>query len=205
MNKWHMVNILSLLLVLTLCGCVSEKPTLITESPTPPSAIKATDPVPSSTPILTPEPEPTATSLPFLMGAGSSSVLLPPAYFDGAVVITQYYTLMDHGFGDESLTLFSRSLYKMVQGTPEPNIQSIKIDYLEPYPLTEIKNKYPPQTIPENELRFHVRYTVIYKGAAWNTGGTPTPYQKRNFISLIKENGEWKIDKINSSPWYPSK
>jgi hypothetical protein len=203
MNKWHIFNIFGLLLVFALCGCVSEKPTNITESPTPIPVIKATDSIPLPTP--SPEPHPMATSLPLLIGNGSSSVLLDPAYFDGTVVITQYYTLMDHGFGDESLTLFSKSLYKLVQGTPDYNIQSIKINTIEPYPITELKNKWPPKTIPENELRFHVRYTVIYKGAAWNKGGTPTPYQKQDFISLIKENGEWKIDGINSSPWYPSK
>lgn len=186
-----------------LCGCISSKPENKIEAPFPLLAPTATGSITLPTP--TPEPKPTVPSLPLLIGNGTSSVLLDPAYFDGAVVITQYFTLEDHGFGEEYLALLSKGLYKKVQGTPEPNIQSIKINTLEPYPITEYKNKWPPQTIPENELRFHVRYTVIYKGAAWNNGGTPTPYREQRFISLIKENGEWKIDKINSSPWYPSK
>lgn len=195
---------LSLFLVMVFTGCNSAQ----LASPTQPQptllTLQSTDTVSSHIPTTQPEPTSTMTPLLLKVGDSSNAILIDPEYFEGAVVLTQFFTLLDHGLVEELPLLMSKKMYNLNQGEMDPNIQSVKIDYLVPYPYDMAVRDWTPAPNPENELRFSVGLTYFYKGAAWNKGGTSTPYHYVRFVALIMEDGVWKVDEINSSPWYPN-
>jgi hypothetical protein len=131
----------------------------------------------------------------------SPSIDLDPAYFDGIIVLTKYYTLLDHGLYEEVLPLYSSSLLKRTDGKNfEVDLKSVKLISIHPYPYWCAQSGWPLLPIPENQIRYIVGTIVFHKAAAWNVGGTPEPDNQTSFISLIFENDEWKIYDFNSSP-----
>jgi len=200
----HLVIMLSLILVLILNGCNNLQ--LNSNLPKTSSTLtpQITDTISSSYTTSQLEHTPTSTSLSLQMGDNSNAILIEPAYFEGAVVITQFFTLLDHGLVDELPQLMSSKMYDLNHGEMDPNIKSVKIDYLVPYAYDVAVREWTLAPNPENELRFSVGLTYFYHGAAWNKDGTPTPYHYVRFVALVLEDGIWKVDEINSSPWFPN-
>ena len=146
---------------------------------------------------------PTVTPLPVTVQAGVLSGLIDPAYLDGIIVLTQYYTLLDHGFFEEVIPLYSSSLLKKSRGGNfEDDLKSVTVRFIHPYNYWRAQQGWAPQSIPQNEIRYVVGTIVFHKGAAWNEGGTPRPDEQTRFVSLVLENGKWKLNEFNSSPWF---
>lgn len=206
----HILTLIQFLLgVSILSACQGEIPPTVEPTSCVPQTVEVTRIVQS--PTMLPEvkvgtatAEPTVTLPAITIQAGDSSFQMEPAYFDGFVVLSQYYTLLDHGFYEEIVSLYSSSLLKRSGGGNfESDLKSVKVRFIHPYNYWRAQQGLPPQSIPENEIRFIVGTTVFHKGAAWNMGGTPTPDDQTRFVSLVLENDEWKLDEFNSSPWFP--
>jgi len=209
MNNRHLLIATALLFALTLAACQGQPAPGTAESPCAHQTIEVTRLV--QPPTVTSEPgiataEPTSPSLPVSIQAISSSVQMDAAYFDGIVVLTKYFTLLGHGLYEESYQMLSASQQKRYdfEGYSSfyaESYNSLEVDVIKPYNYWLAQQGLPPQPIPENEIRYIIGMTAFHKGAAWNVGGTPTPYSSTGFVSLILENGEWKINEYNSAPW----
>jgi hypothetical protein len=129
---------------------------------------------------------------------------LNPDYFDGFIVLTQYYTLLDHGLYEEVLPLYSSSLLRSTGGKNfEFDIISVKVRFIQPYSYWLATTGQSPQSIPENEIRYIVGTVVLHKAPAWNVGGTPQPDNRTRYVSLFLEDCTWKLIEFLSSPWFP--
>lgn len=146
--------------------------------------------------------EPTISTPSISVQSDSSDVKINPDYFDGIIVLTRYYTLLDHGFYEEVLSLYSSNLLKKSRGKNfEADLKSVVIRFIYPYDYWLAKEGWPPKDIPTGEIRFVVGTTVYHKAAAWNIGGTPEPDHQLRFVSLVMEGEEWRLFEFNSSPW----
>jgi len=132
-----------------------------------------------------------------------SSVELDHSYFDGIMVLTRYYTLLDQGLFEEVIPLYSESLYEKSGGKNfEADLRSVELISIRPYNYWLAQQGRPPEAIPKNELRYIVDTIVLHNAPAWNDRGTPVPDGQTRFVSLILENSEWKLNELNSSPWF---
>ena len=210
MNDRHFLIATGLLFALTLAACQGQISPGATETPCVPQTVEVTrlvqpPTVTSESGTATTTAEPTSPSLPVSVQAISSSVKIDAAYFDGIVVLTKYFTLLDHGLYEEVFPMYSSSFLKRYEKYEtkkiEINLKSVKVISIRPYNYWRVQQGLPPQPIPENEIRYIVGLTVVYDIASMNVGGTPTPYGQTRFASLVLENGEWKINEFNSSSW----
>ena len=221
MNKKRVIIAFWLLFVFTLAGCLNG-PSLNTEkTPTIPQTVEVTRIVtqiievtrvvqqPTTIPesgIATAVTGPTVTPPPVTVQADGLSVLIDPAYFDGLIVLTQYYTLLNHGLYEESYPLLSSSQQKIYNFKDYASfythdLKALEIEGIHPYNYWRAQQSFPALQIPPDELRYVIYLTVFHNGAAWNEGGTPMPDKVTGFQSLVFENNEWKIDEFNTSPW----
>jgi len=210
MNNKHNKIAKWLLFVFALAACRGGIPS-VKSTPNIPQTIEVTRLVPLKTATHLPEipasiPKPSVSSVSVILQVDTKTVQLDPAYFDGFVVLAQYYTLLDHGLYEEAYRLLSSSQQKRHSLGDYTDfylhdLNGVKIIGIQPYDYWRAQDKMTPLPAPVNELRFVVFLTTFHKGAAWNAGGTPTPYGYTGFESLILENDEWKIDEFNTSPW----
>lgn len=199
------ILVLYLLSTLILVGC----------SGNPVQTIEVTRLVPQTVEVTRIIPQPTtvsglgtlATAEPSIkVPADSISVLMDSSYFDGFILLTQYYTLLDHGLYEESYQLLSTSQQKRYsfeeyKSFYTHDMKALEIRGIEPYDYWLAKQGVSASQIPADKLRYVVFLTSYHNGAAWNNGGTPIPDNVTGFETLILENGEWKIDEFNTSPW----
>jgi hypothetical protein len=198
MNGRHFLTVVGILFVFTLTSCGES---------IAPNAIASSNPLLTAEVIQTiQKPVTTETvspALPVTIEAGSTTVQLEPDYFDGVRVLTRYYTLLEHGLYNEVLSLYSSSLIKNYGGENiEVDLKTVKLKGIQPYSYWLAQTGQSPQQIPENELRYIVHITWFHNAPAWNLEGTPQPDEQTRFISLIRENGEWKLYELQSSPWF---
>jgi len=158
--------------------------------------------------ILMETPNPSDTSPSLTVAVDSSSVEINPTYFDGVIVLSQFYMFLEHGLYEEAVSLFSSSK-QSINGTEadvayfESSLDSIEIRFIYPFDYWLAQQEREPLPTHANELRYVTGTMVIYKGKALNSEGTPTPHGKTSFVSLILEDDKWRINEINSSPWNP--
>ncbi len=194
----YFLTVVGILFVFTLTSCRGNTAlsTIATSSPLPTAEVIQTVQKPATTETASP-------GLPVTIQAGSTTVLLEPDYFDGVIVLARYYTLLEHGLYKEVLPMYSSSLLKRNEGKNfEVDIKSIELRGIQPYNYWLAQQGQPLPPIPENEIRYVVYTTVFHKAPAWNVGGTPQPDRQTTFVSLILENGEWKLYELQSSPWF---
>lgn len=199
--------ILCLLLMVVLTSCSSAIQT-VEVTRLVPKTIEVTSPIPQST--IAPEsgdliitPDVSVTPISITIQTDSFSVPMDPVYFDGFIVLTQYYTLLDQGAYEEAVSLYSSSIlgrngFEAEVEHFEYDLEAVNISFILPLNYWLAQRGRPMPSTPENEMHFVVDTTVFHKGAAWNEGGTPKPDNQVLFITLIQENGEWKIDEMNS-------
>jgi hypothetical protein len=197
--------IIYLLIIPILVACSSNAVQTVEVTRLVPQAMEVTRIIPQ--PIATSGSGTLVTDSPSItIQTDSISVPLDPSYFDGLIVLTQFYTLLDHGLFEEAVSLFSLSKQN-INGVEadiayyESSTESVKIRFIIPYDYWLAKQGIEPPPSRKNEIRYVIGKTVIYKGAAWNDNGTPVPHNETRFISLVLENGQWKIDEMNSSPF----
>jgi hypothetical protein len=190
-----------------LSSCQEDLPLTIEVASSVPQTIEVTrivqqpiQPLESKVTTATAEPAPSVTTQ-----VCDSSVQIEPAYFDGIVVLTQYYTLLSHGLYEESYQLLSSSQQKRYgfedyKSFYSHDLKALVIEGIQPYNHWRVYQGLPTLQIPPNKLRYVVFMTAYHNGAAWNQGGTPVPDDVTGFQTLVLENSEWKIDEFSTSP-----
>jgi hypothetical protein len=211
MSNKHFLATTGVLFALVLVACQGAASPSVNETPSISQTVDVTrfvqqPTIASESEATTTVTEPAGAPLPVTVQAGSSSFQLDPEYFKGLVILTEYYTLLDHGLYEESYQLLSSSQqqrysFEDYASFYEHDLKSIKIRGILPFNYYLIRQGLPARQIPPNELRYLIFTTALHNGAAWNEGGTPKPDDKTGFQALVLENNEWKVDQFNTSPW----
>ena len=148
------------------------------------------------------------TSVPTSEISGAESLpLIPnedPAYFDGIITITRYYTFLGHGLYEEAYQLLSsterghRRAEEYIEAG-EVFFKAVQIHSIQPY-YVYISNEGGQilNTDTDTKKRFVASFTAW--GAGEMSGSVPSGQEQTIFIELIKEGGEWLIDSFSTAP-----
>lgn len=124
-------------------------------------------------------------------------------YYNGIVTIAQYYTLLDQGLYKEAYNLLSSSmphiktLENYVSGA-KAAFKKVKIIVVQPYNEWAKQQGYIVPQDPMNKIKFFTQ--IIAEGEGNMSGSAMNGEVQTLFITLILENGEWKIYSISTSP-----
>lgn len=126
-------------------------------------------------------------------------------YYEGIVVITQYYTFLGHNQYSEAYSLLSQhkpnleSLEEFIQNREIEKIEKIELVTIQPYFVHVEKQGVRLQSPDsENEKRFYVQ--IIAWGEGRMVGGAVSGWPQTLFLTLVKEDGEWKIISGGTAP-----
>lgn len=124
-------------------------------------------------------------------------------YYDGIIVITQYYTFLGHGLYEEAYQLLSssaqspQSLEDYVTNK-QSAFKTVEIIKIEPYYVAVEKQGGKAKPDPVDKKRF----AILIK--AWGQGNMSGSVESGSlqtlFLTLIQENGKWKIDSFSTAP-----
>jgi hypothetical protein len=125
------------------------------------------------------------------------------AYYDGIIVLAEYYTLLDQKLYEEAYQLLStskpnaKSLEEFVSGHEVVSINTYKLISTQPYYewAEELGSRSSPDS--ETKKRFYIR---VYAEGEGGMAGSVINGVHTYFATLVWENGEWKIYSINTSP-----
>lgn len=150
------------------------------------------------------EPTVASTQKPTVEASDTLKINIDPAYFDGIVVIAQYYTFLGHGLYKDAYQLLSsdaqrpRSLEEYVDNA-EMYFKTVEISGIIPFDFWLAQQDKSPWQRPMNELRFVVYITAW--GVGEMSGSVPSGQPQTLFISMVNENNGWKINKFSTAPW----
>jgi hypothetical protein len=212
MNKINFLAVAGVLLSNVLTACQSSYSPGADRMLTVTQPAEATPMLKQSTLVLEPYASPAAviesavTPDIVTIQTGSASFQLDPDYFKGLIILTEYYTLLDHGLYEESYQLLSaaqqkRTSFEDYVAYHSTDTKALEIKGILPYNYDRIQKGLPARQIPPGELRYFVFVTIYHNGLTWNKGSIPMPDDKTGFQALVLENNEWKVDKFNTSPW----
>jgi hypothetical protein len=125
------------------------------------------------------------------------------SYFNGIVVIAQYYALFEQGLYEETYQLLSPSrphaisLEEYVANSEVLQIKETKIIAIRPFYESALQLQ--SRTTPD-PLGRRMFYLQIYEEGENGMAGANTNGVHTYFITVVLENGEWKIYSINTSP-----
>lgn len=121
-----------------------------------------------------------------------------PAIYEGIVIITQYYTYLGHGLYQEAYGLLSTSAKKHspnfedFKSMAEASFHSVQILKILPFFVWSCEQGHIVTPETGTETRFYVQ--IIAEGEGKMSGSVPSGMIQTLFLSLIKEDNEWKID-----------
>ena len=185
-----------LLLAFVFSACVIKSPQTVNVTPLVSQTAMSTDPnqsIATHTPI---KAEPTKLATQPYQDLG---------YYDGIVVITQYYTFLGHGHYEEAYQLLSSSarqhspdIGEYVQNGKQwfRKVQIIAVRPLYVDVERQGGRYSPPDSL--DEKRFMVQ--IIAWGEGRMSGSAVSGDLQELFITLAKENGEWKIKSFATAP-----
>jgi hypothetical protein len=186
-----------LLLAVVLSACGSKSPQIANATPLVPQTAKATTAMPQSI------------AAPTIIETVPSKAVTQPyqdlGYYDGIVVITQYYTYLGHGLYEEAYQLLSSSarqhspdIGEYVQNGKQwfRKVQIIAVRPLYVDVERQGGRYSPPDSL--DEKRFMVQ--IIAWGEGRMSGSAVSGDLQELFITLAKENGEWKIKSLATAP-----
>lgn len=190
--------ILLLTFLLTACGNGSGAIQTVEVTRLVPQTIEVTRIV-RQTAITTPVTEAA------ILSTAESQPVQDSGYYDGIIVITQYYTFLGHGLYEEayqllgpSATSHSPSLEDYVN-MAKMSFRTVEIVAIQP--LYEWKKQQVDPSItpdPQNEKRFFVQIRAWGEGEM--SGSVVSGTLQTLFVTVIQENGEWKIDSFATGP-----
>lgn len=134
----------------------------------------------------------------------TSPIRITPDYFDGIIAITKYYTYLDLGLFEEAYDLWSASIQarrekeEWLEIAPSVFI-SVRIIKIEPLFILARHYSYNTPTPETGDVRrFSVQ--IIPEGEGNMSGSVMNGVVSSQFISLIQENSDWKIDGFSTAP-----
>jgi len=128
---------------------------------------------------------------------------IDPDYFDGTIVITQYYTFLENGLYEQAYDLLSS--FANSSSTKEEYIRmaalsfkSVQIVSVLPYFIAVEQQGGKVKPDPENKIRFAVQIRAWGEG---NMSGSRMNGELQDlFLELVNENGGWRIDSFATAP-----
>jgi len=190
-----------LLLALVLCACNGNlsQTTEISDN----ESITYASAIPPTVTDIAPPTQRPATATWYLKTATPILPTPPPddiGYYEGIIVITQYYTFLGHGLYEEAYQLLSSSaqVYSVEEFVKQKQLSFKNVKILTIKPFYMIANKgggYRKSYDSMNMRQFNVSYITwdeenmsesAMNGQTWTF-----------FIWLVREDGEWKIDKFS--------
>jgi hypothetical protein len=183
-----------LVFIVSMAACTGKAPEVIEVTRVVPQTVEVTRIAPQTviaTQIVrvmaasTPEPVSTAAGTPGLVD-------IDPVYFDGIIVITQYYTFLDLGLYKDAYQLLHsgrphpQSLGDFLYGA-EKAFKSVEIQTIQPYNVWARRHGINTSGDPEGQMRFYVEIIVEGEEGWWQSANV-------HFIfSLARDNGKLRI------------
>lgn len=188
-----------LLLTLLLVACGAEAIQTVEVTRLVPQTIEVTRLVPpagiathanQAVVTITPKPE--------ILATADSLYHLDRGYYDGIVVITQYYTLLGHNLYNEAYQLLGSSAKQHSPNLEDyvsmarQSFKAVEIVTIEPCTVwLELQGGH-PRPDSESEKCFAVEIRAWGEGGM--SGSVISGELQLLFLTLVLENGEWKID-----------
>lgn len=191
MKKPQMLTVILLLtFFLTACGNGSRAIQTVEVTRLVPQTIEVTKIV-HQTAITTPVAEAT------ILSPTGTQPVQDSGYYDGIIVITQYYTFLGHGLYEEAYQLLSssaqspQSLDDYVTNTQRA-FKTVEIIKIEPNYVAVEKQGGKAKPDPIDKKRFAIQIKAWGQGKM--SGSVESGSLQTLFLTLIQENGKWKID-----------
>jgi hypothetical protein len=213
MNNRYILTSAGILFLLVLAACRGENTQDVKETPFVPYFIEITKVVQETVEITRIIPQ-TVIVTPFIKESIDSTVEPPiisttlrtdinPNYFDGIIVITQYYTFLGNGLYEQAYRLLSasarnaRSFEDYIEMASHA-FKDVEIDSIQPYYIAvkQLGGQVTPD--PINKKRFAVQ--IRSWGEGNSSGSQPNGVLQDLFLGLVLEDGKWKIDSFTTAP-----
>jgi len=191
-NRYIPISFLVLLIGLTSCGNFYRFEQEETESG---SSVDTITQIAPTREIYSPEATASATA--------EAQIPLDPTYYDGIIAITTYYTFLGHGLPEEAYWLLStnnRNLRTLEDFVTTSKMWFKTVEIISIVPFHEDVRSQGGISTPDPPD--HRRFTV--KIRAWGEGKMSGSMMSGDlqhlFITLVLEDGKWKIDQFSTSP-----
>lgn len=191
--------ILYLLIALVLASCNSVVTQTVEVTRLVPQTIEITRVVPQTV-ITTQAIQATATTNPDPKSivTTESQHYLDRGYYDGIVVITQYYTFLGHNLHEEAYQLLGSSAKKHSPDLDDYvyvarlSFKTVEIITVEPCTVWSEQHGGPPRPDSDDSKCFAVEIRAWGEGRM--SGSAVSGDLQLLFLTLVLENNEWKID-----------
>lgn len=197
---------LILLLALVFSACVSRSPKPVFSTALASQTVEVS--ITDSNQVISTEQN-RSTNSPTLKTITPTKLAMLPyqdlGYYDGIVIITQYYTLLGHGSYEEAyqlLSAFARQHspdFDEYEQNGKQWFKKVQIITIRPLYIDVERQggRYSPTDTPD-EKRFFVQ--IIAWGEGRMSGSVMSGDLQTLFITLVQENGEWKIKSFATAP-----
>lgn len=201
MKKQHYRLGLCLLAIFILSACSEQSIQTVEVTRLVPQTVIATRGAPQTV-VVTPTRQLTRTSTlpPTLTPTVENQ---PTRYYDGVIVITQYYTFLGNGLYEEAYHLLSSSAQKPHSledyiVTKSINFHTVQIITIQPF--DEWRRQQDAHFTPDPPTRPRFFVQIIATGEGGMSGSAINGTVQDLFLTVIQENGEWKIDDFATGP-----
>jgi len=204
MKQIKILSVLVLTLIITACNNGAVQSGEVTRSV--PQAVEVTRIV-QETVVASQVTEEVVVTTPeaALSNTTEPQPILDTGYYDGIVVITQYYTFLGHNLYEDAYQLLGNSAQShspTLDGYVNMAKMSFKkVDIISIQPLNEWKKQQGDLSITpdsQNVKRFFVQIRAWGEGEM--SGSVVSGTLQTQFLTVIQENNEWKIDSFATSP-----
>lgn len=119
-------------------------------------------------------------------------------YFEGMIVIAQYYKLLDQAQYQEAYQLLGSTARQHAPDVEDyvasaaRAFKNVKILVIEPYDEWVRQQGHAPSNDPELKNIFYVQ--IVAEGEGKMSGSAASGEVQTLFITVVSEDGEWKID-----------
>jgi hypothetical protein len=213
MNKKQYLELAGILFTLSLTACQGKTSQVVKETDFTPQIAEVTRLVPQTVEITRIVPK-TVLATQIVADMTNSTLEIPnisathrtsinPDYFDGVIVITQYYTFLGNGLYEQAYQLLSASVHEVRSLDDYIEMAShvfkaVEIDSILPYNIAVEQQGGHVTPDPSNKERFAVQIRSWGEG---NTSGSqPNGVVQDLFLGLVLEDGKWKIETFATAP-----
>jgi hypothetical protein len=203
MNIKKGFQIFGLLLLITSSACSTTNPQTVEVTRIMPQTVKVTRLMTQIvTPTSLPQEHPSASSTPGSPTTQETPFPRNQIYDQGIILVTQYYTFLGHGLYSEAYQLFSTAQQRHESeqefiDTSKLYIKTIKIVTIQPVNEWITKPGSPWNPDPKYDMQFYVN-TIPY-GNGTMVGSAPSGIPADSFVTIKRENNDWKIDQIDTA------
>jgi len=195
MEKLYKTLIVCLLSALVLAACGRGAIQTVEVTQLAPQTIEVTRVIPQT--VIATQANVTSTEKEVISATIESQPTHDKGYYDGIVVITQYYTFLGHGLYEEAYYLLSSSAQSHHNledyiANAEGFFQRVEIITVEPYTVWSEQHGGPARPDTKEMKRFAVEIRAWGEGKM--SGSAVSGDLQLLFLTLVLEDGKWKID-----------